>query len=70
MIDLKLRHKALSALEAHAKGEIEKHVYNVEILLTNPQGVAEHPGQIETIQKELDNISIHQERLDIISKYF
>ena len=28
----KLRYKALSALEAHAKGEIEKHVYNIEIL--------------------------------------
>ena len=27
----KLRYKALSALEAHAKGEIEKHVYNIEI---------------------------------------
>ena len=66
----KLRYKALSALEAHVKGEIEKHVYNIEILLTNPQGVAEHPDQIETIQKELDNISTHQERLDIISKYF
>ena len=56
-----MRDKAINALRAHARGEIEKHLYNIEILLTNPQGVAEHPDHIETIQKELDNISIHKE---------
>ena len=64
-----MRSKAINALRAHARGEIEKHLYNIEILLTNPQGVAEHPDQIETIQKELDNISTHKERLDIINAY-
>lgn len=64
-----MRNKAINALRAHARGEIEKHLYNIEILLTNPQGVAEHPDQIETIQKELDNISTHKERLDIIDSY-
>ena len=64
-----MRNKAINALRAHAQGEIEKHLYNIEILLTNPQGVAEHPDQIETIQKELDNISTHKERLDIINSY-
>ena len=64
-----MRSKAINALRAHARGEIEKHLYNIEILLTNPQGVAEHPDQIETIQKELDNISNHKERLDIIDTY-
>lgn len=64
-----MKSKAINALRAHARGEIEKHLYNIEILLTNPQGVAEHPDQIETIQKELDNISTHKERLDIINGY-
>ena len=64
-----MRDKAISALRAHARGEIEKHLYNIEILLTNPQGVAEHPDHLETIQKELDNISTHKERLDIIEAY-
>ena len=64
-----MRDKAIGALKAHAQGEIQKHLYNIEILLTNPQGVAEHPDQIETIQKELDNISTHKERLDIIDAY-
>jgi len=64
-----VRNKAINALRAHARGEIEKHLYNIEILLTNPQGVAEHPDHLETIQKELDNISTHKERLDIIDAY-
>ena len=64
-----MRNKAINALRAHARGEIEKHLYNIEILLTNPQGVAEHPDHLETIQKELDNISTHKERLDIIEAY-
>jgi len=64
-----VRNKAINALRAHARGEIEKHLYNIEILLTNPQGVAEHPDHLETIQKELDNISTHKERLDIIEAY-
>ena len=64
-----MKNKAIDALRAHAQGQIEKHLYNIEILLTNPQGVAEHPDQIETIQKELDNISTHKERLDVIDSY-
>tara|TARA_R100001480_G_C4649133_1_gene170604 strand:- start:351 stop:563 length:213 start_codon:yes stop_codon:yes gene_type:complete len=65
-----MRDKAIKALRAHARGEIEKHLYNIEILLTNPQGVAEHPDHLETIQKEIDNISTHKERLDVIDSYF
>lgn len=64
-----MRDKAIHALRVHARGEIEKHLYNIEVLLTNPQGVAEHPDHLETIQKEIDNISTHKERLDIIESY-
>ena len=65
-----MREKAIKALRSHARGEIDKHLYNIEVLLNNPQGVAEHPDQIETIRKELDNISTHKERLDVIDSYF
>lgn len=64
-----MREKAINALKAHAEGEIQKHVYNIEVLLNNGQGVAEHPDHIETIQKELDKISVHKERIDAINAY-
>jgi hypothetical protein len=63
-----MREKLLTALEAHAKGHIEKHRINVEIYLTNSVGIGEHSDIIETIEKELDEIAKYH--LDIIKKYF
>ncbi|MAB51163.1 hypothetical protein [Marinobacter sp.] len=65
-----MKKQAVKALKAHALGEIEKHVYNVEVLLNNPQGIAEHPDHIETLQKELDELSKHHERLTVLGHYF
>jgi hypothetical protein len=65
-----MREKILTALEAHAKGHIEKHRINVEIYLTNSVGIGEHSDIIETIEKELDEIAKYQDHLDIIKKYF
>jgi len=65
-----MREKLLTALEAHAKGHIEKHRINVEIYLTNSVGIGEHGDIIETIEKELDEIVRYQDHLDIIKKYF
>jgi hypothetical protein len=65
-----MREKLLTALEAHAKGHIEKHRINVEIYLTNSVGIGEHSDIIETIEKELDEIARYQDHLDIIKKYF
>ena len=65
-----MREKLLTALEAHAKGHIEKHRINVEVYLTNPVGIGEHGDIIETIEKELDEIAKYQDHLEIIRKYF
>ena len=65
-----MKQQAIKALKAHALGEIEKHVYNVEILLNTPQGIAEHPDHIETLQTELDELSKHHERLTALGHYF
>jgi hypothetical protein len=65
-----MREKLLTALEAHAKGHIEKHRINVEIYLTNSVGIGEHSDIIETIEKELDEIARYQDHLDIIKKCF
>ena len=65
-----MREKLLTALEAHAKGHIEKHRINVEIYLTSSVGIGEHSDIIETIEKELDEIAKYQDHLDIIKKYF
>ena len=37
-----MREQLIRALLAHANGDIQKHVANVEVYLTNPVGIGEH----------------------------
>ena len=44
-----MRNQIISALLAHAQGDIQKHKMNVEVYLTNPAGVGEHTDILESI---------------------
>ena len=48
----------ISALLAHAQGDIQKHKMNVEVYLTNPTGIGEHSDIMEAIEEELNMIGI------------
>ena len=47
----------VNTLLAHADGNIQKHVTNIKILMSNGVGVAEHPDMIDTIEKELCQVA-------------
>lgn len=64
-----LREKILAALKANAVGNIEKHKMNVEIYLTNPVGIGEHPDVLDAIEKELNSISHYHDQLEVIKEY-
>ena len=65
-----LRESIVKASIAHFEGQIEKHKINVEVLLNNQVGVAEHPDVMETIEKELGFIAEYHDKLEVLSKYF
>ena len=65
-----MRTQMIEAIKAHAKGHIEKHKMNVEVYLTNPVGVGEHPDIIEAVEKELDLIAQYDDQLEMMNKYF
>ena len=65
-----MRDQLIKALLAHAQGDIQKHVANVEVYLTNPAGIGEHSNIVEAIDGELDMIAKYQDQIDIIQKYF
>ena len=46
-----MRGDIIKASELHFKAHIEKHRINIENLLENSVGVAEHPDIMETIEK-------------------
>ena len=52
-----MREQLIKALLAHAQGDIQKHVANVEVYLQNPAGIGEHSNIVEAIEQELDMIA-------------
>ena len=65
-----MRKELITALRAHATGHIQKHKANVEIYLTNPVGIGEHPDVIEAMERELDEIAKYHDQLEVLAKYF
>ena len=53
-----------------SKLHFQKHRINVEHLLDNGVGVAEHPDIMETIEKELEIIAEYDDKLSVLDKYF
>ena len=65
-----MRKQLLNALVAHAQGEIAMHRANVEVYLTHPVGIGEHPDVTQAIQEELDKIARWHDQLEVINTYF
>ena len=65
-----MKEQLVKALLAHAQGDIQKHVANVEVYLTNPAGIGEHSNIVEAIEQEINEIAKYQDEIDIINKYF
>ena len=64
-----MRTQLINATKAHANGEIQKHLANVEVYLTNPAGIGEHSDITEAIGLELDKIARYHDQLEVLNKY-
>ena len=60
----------ISALLAHAQGDIQKHKMNVEVYFTNPVGIGEHSNVMEAIEEELNMIAKYEDQVTVIKKHF
>ena len=65
-----MREQLIRALISHAQGDIQKHVANVEVYLTNPAGIGEHSNIIEAIEEEINMIAKYEDQITVIKKYF
>ena len=65
-----MRKQLLTALLAHAQGELAMHRANVEVYLTNPVGIGEHPDVTQAMQEELDKIARWHDQIEVINTYF
>ena len=60
----------LNAVRDHMKGKISYHRANIEVYLSNPAGIGEHPDIVESIESELEKLSHASEILETLEKYF
>ena len=65
-----LREDTIKDLKSHAKGHIDKHKVNVEVLMQKPVGIGEHGDVLTEIEKELKIIAEYDDQLEMLSKYF
>ena len=65
-----MRNQIISALLAHAQGDIQKHKMNVEVYLTSPVGIGEHSNVMEAIVEELNMIAKYEDQISVIKKHF
>ena len=65
-----MKKEIVKSMIQHAEGQIAKHKMNVENLLNNSVGVAEHPDIMDTIEKELAFIAEYDDKLAMLDKYF
>lgn len=65
-----MRETLIKAIVSHAQGHINKHLANIEVYLTNPAGVGEHPDIIEAIEMELEQVAKYDDQIEMIKKYY
>ena len=67
-----MRELLIGAARTYYVGVINKHIANVEVLLTNPSGIgeAEHQDIQAVIEVELGRIADYNDKLEMLMKYF
>ena len=64
-----MKQQLIKALLAHAQGDLQKHLANVEVYLQNPVGIGEHSDVLEAIEHELNEAAKYQDQISIIERY-
>ena len=69
-----MRELLVSAARSHYMGLINKHISNVEVLLTNPMGISgvadKHQDIQEAIEVELGIIADYNDKLEVLQRFF
>ena len=64
-----MKEDLLRALKSHAQGHIQKHKANLEVYLSSPVGIGEHPDIIAAMEAELEQLAKWDDNFEMIRKY-
>ena len=67
---MQLGSSLLKAIRQKLEGEIAVHKINIQVLLENHVGVAEHPDITKTIEDELGIIASCEDKLTVLKQHF
>ena len=59
----------IQALKTKLLGQMNSHIANIEVMITNPVGVGDHPTIVDTIEKELGALEHANGKLNVLVKY-
>tara|TARA_E500000331_G_scaffold266614_1_gene257905 strand:+ start:89 stop:340 length:252 start_codon:yes stop_codon:yes gene_type:complete len=65
-----MRELLIGASRTYYVGLINKHISNVEVLLTNPTGIGEHQDIQASIEEELGKIADYNDKVEVLVKFF
>lgn len=66
---LNFQQTIIDALEKKYEAQMSKSEANLKVLLENAVGVGDHPDIVETIDKEMQNITKAKEMLDELANW-
>ena len=64
-----MRDMIIQALKTKLLGQMNGHIANIEVMVTNPMGVGDHPTIVDTIVKELSALDSANGKLNVLVKY-
>ena len=67
---MQLGETIVKAIKKKLEGEIEAHKVNIQVMLENTVGVAEHPSVTQTIEEQLELIATCEDKLSVLTKHF
>jgi 5,10-methenyltetrahydromethanopterin hydrogenase len=65
-----MRDMILNAIKTKMIGQMNAHIANVEVMLTNPVGARDRATVIDTIEKEMSALEHLDGRINVLVKYF
>jgi hypothetical protein len=65
-----MRDMILNAIKTKMIGQMNAHIANIEVMLTNPVGARDRATVIDTIEKEMSALEHLDGRITILIKYF
>ena len=65
-----MRDMIIGALKSKLLGDVNGHIANIEIMITNPVGVGDHPTIVDTIDKELSALEHANGKLNNLVRFF